>query len=258
MKFVSREDLGWPKGSPATDQPTASGVKIHYEGSHVPAVEHSKCDNRWSEIRQSHLNNPKENYVDVAYNLAVCQHGYVFEGRGAGKRTGANGNQSLNVAHYSILVMIGSSGETEPTAEAISATKEAIRYLRSHGAGKEIKGHRDGYATACPGQPLYDLVKSGKLEPSEEKPTPKPSPIYAPYPGRSFFRIGRRDPLVTSLGKALVKAGYKGYEVGPSPTFSRADVKAVAWFQRKQGWSGADADGYPGPETWKRLKVPKP
>lgn len=87
---------------------------------------------------------------------------------------------------------------------------------------------------------------------------PKPTPVYAPYPGRAWFKLGRRHALITELGRALVRAGYKGYKVGPGPTFTYADKKAVTWFQKKQGWSGADADGYPGPETWKRLKVARP
>ena len=87
---------------------------------------------------------------------------------------------------------------------------------------------------------------------------PKPTPVYAPFPGSSFFKLGKRHPLITELGRALVKAGYKGYKVGPGPTFTYADKRAVTWFQKKQGWSGSDADGYPGPETWKRLKVAKP
>jgi peptidoglycan hydrolase-like protein with peptidoglycan-binding domain len=86
---------------------------------------------------------------------------------------------------------------------------------------------------------------------------PKPTPIYAPYPGLKFFKIGRKDKLITAMGKALVRAGYPA-RYTPTDTFTSADVKAVKWFQQKQGWSGSDVDGYPGPETWKRLKVPKP
>lgn len=87
---------------------------------------------------------------------------------------------------------------------------------------------------------------------------PKPAPVYAPYPGDRYFYIGRTSKLVTELGKALVKAGYKGYKVGPGPVFTPADRRAVKWFQQKQGWTGSDADGIPGRETWKRLKVAKP
>ena len=88
--------------------------------------------------------------------------------------------------------------------------------------------------------------------------TGTPAPVYAPFPGASYFFIGRTSSLVTELGKALVRAGWKGYKFGPGPTFTYTDKRAVQWFQQKQGWSGSDADGIPGPETWKRLKVAQP
>lgn len=254
MKWVSRSELGWPASAAPTQLSTA-GVKIHYEGTAVNCDTHADCVSLVKAIRKAHLANVREGYSDIAYNLLVCGHGYVFEGRGKGKRTGANGNQPLNVAHYAICGLLGNSGDTKPTAEMIAGIKEGIAYLRDHGAGTEVKGHRDGYATACPGEPLYALVKAGKLEPGKA-PAPTPSPHYAPFPGNSFFKKGKNSPVITALGKALVKAGYKGYKSGPGPTFTQSDVDAVKWFQKKQGWSGSDADGYPGLETWKRLKVP--
>lgn len=253
MQYVSRSQLGWPASAAPKQTVTPKGVKIHYEGTPVPEVAHSQCDDRWKQIRKAHLANTAEGYSDVAYNWAVCNHGVIFEGRGLGRQTGANGNQALNKAHYAILWMGGTSGVKTPSAAAVSAIQEVIQYLRGHGTGKEIEGHRDGYATACPGDALYALVKAGKLEPKA-----KPSPVYAPYPGAKYFYIGRRSALVTELGKALVKAGYKGYKKGPGPVFTVVDRRGVEWFQKKQGWSGTDADGYPGPETWKRLKVAKP
>lgn len=254
MKLVSRVELGWSPKSPAADMPEALGVKIHYEGTLVPKVDHAECAERWKRIRANHLANEKENYVDVAYNLAVCQHGHVFEGRGAGKRPGANGSFGLNSSHYAVLVMIGSEGETEPTPEAVGATREVIHYLRQRGAEKEILGHRDGYATACPGDALYALVKSGELEPL---PPPKPRPVYAPFPGASFFKIGKKHDLFTAMGKRLVAEGYTGYKTGPSPTFTTADKTAYRWWQRRLGYTGSAADGIPGEASWKRLKVPK-
>lgn len=252
MEYVSRSELGWPASAAPSQTDPVLGVKVHYEGTPVPEVEHSKCAGRWTAIRNSHLANTAEGYSDVAYNWAVCNHGVIFEGRGLGKRTGANGSQPLNRSHYAILWMGGTRGVVTPSAKAVTALQEVIRYLRGHGTGKEIKGHRDGYATACPGDALYALVKAGKLEPA-----PKPTPIYAPYPGRSFFKLGRTSKLITAMGKRLVANGYRGYRQGPGPTFTLADKRAVTWFQKKQGWSGEDADGIPGPETWKRLKVPK-
>lgn len=252
-EFISRKDLGWGASKAPLKAHATLGTKIHYEGTPVPVQDHSHCKAHWTSIRNSHLANKKEDYSDVAYNFAVCRHGAVLEGRGLGRRTGANGNQTLNANHDAVVVLFGTNDHSVPEA-VIDAVKWVIRYLRGHGTGPEIKGHRDGYSTACPGEPLYALVKSGAFEPGKAS---APAKKYEPYPGLSFFKIGRVSKKITALGKALEKAGYKGYKVGPGRVFTKADKTAVAWFQRKQGWTGADADGIPGSETWRRLKIPK-
>ncbi|MFJ2568981.1 peptidoglycan-binding protein [Streptomyces halstedii] len=172
MKLVTRAQLGWP-ASAAPSQSTAKGVKVHYEGTPVSTkllADHDACLAEWQAIRKSHLANKVENYSDVAYNYAACPHGYLLEGRGLGKRTGANGNQTLNQAHYAIVGLLGSSGLTEPNDAMLGAIRDGIDLLRQHGAGTEIKGHRDGYATACPGGPLYTWVQKGAPRPGGTAP----------------------------------------------------------------------------------------
>lgn len=91
------------------------------------------------------------------------------------------------------------------------------------------------------------------------KPTaPKPSPTYAPFPGDKYFFYGRTSKLVTEVGKALVRAGYKGYKVGPGPVFGAADRAGVKWFQQHTPELAGDADGHFGPKTWAHLKVAQP
>jgi len=100
--------------------------------------------------------------------------------------------------------------------------------------------------------PLGDLFHLGGGAP------PKPSPIYAPFPGDKYFFYGRTSKLVTEVGKALVRAGYKGYRVGPGPVFGPADRRGIKWFQEHHSQLAGDADGHFGPLTWKLLKVAKP
>lgn len=90
---------------------------------------------------------------------------------------------------------------------------------------------------------------------STSKQIAKPKPTISPtFPGREYFKEGKKNEYVTQLGHLLVNAGYgKYYQVGPGPEFTSADRKNCQAFQKSQGWTGADADGYPGPETWKRL-----
>ncbi|UUU22410.1 peptidoglycan-binding protein [Streptomyces sp. DSM 40750] len=74
------------------------------------------------------------------------------------------------------------------------------------------------------------------------------------YPGRGMFRPGADNVYVTKLGKQLVKKGFGTYYTsGPGPRWGESDRRNVEAFQRAQGWRGGAADGYPGPETWRRL-----
>lgn len=171
MKLVTRTQLGWP-ASAAPTQTSTKGVKVHYEGTPVSTrllTDHAACIAEWQAIRKSHLANTTENYSDIAYNFGACPHGYLLEGRGIGRRTGANGNQELNRAHYAIVGLVGDEGLTEPTDDMLAAIRDGIDLLRRNGAGAEIKGHRDGYATACPGGPLYAWVQKGAPRPTTEE-----------------------------------------------------------------------------------------
>jgi hypothetical protein len=74
------------------------------------------------------------------------------------------------------------------------------------------------------------------------------------YPGRGHFRPGAENAYVTQLGRRLMEKGFgRFYADGPGPRWGDADRRAVEAFQRAQGWRGGAADGYPGPETWRRL-----
>ncbi|RPK56252.1 N-acetylmuramoyl-L-alanine amidase [Streptomyces sp. ADI96-02] len=269
MKLVTRAQLGWP-ASAAPSQSTARGVKVHYEGTPVSTkllTDHNACITEWKNIRKSHLANKTEGYSDVAYNYAACPHGYLLEGRGLRKRTGANGNQALNQTHYAIVGLVGSSGLTEPPAPMLSAIRDGIDLLRDNGAGNEIKGHRDGYATACPGGPLYAWVKKGAPRPNgDDEPSTKPpagTPKYETYPGASFFlngsrpALGKKSPIFTAMGKRLVAVGCGRYTDGPGPKLGQADVNSYEAWQRKCGYTGAAAKWPPGKTTWDKLQVPK-
>ncbi|MEU8886802.1 peptidoglycan-binding protein [Streptomyces sp. NPDC048442] len=74
------------------------------------------------------------------------------------------------------------------------------------------------------------------------------------FPGARHFRPGQASTYVEKLGRQLVRRGFgKHYTVGPGPRWSEADRRNVEAFQQAQGWRGKAADGYPGPETWRRL-----
>jgi hypothetical protein len=120
--------------------------------------------------------------------------------------------------------------------------------------GKWDPGYRPGRMMDMDKVRADIKVTLAKSKPVEDKAEHAPKPKAPAFPGSKYFRPGSSNAYVTQLGKQLVKKGYgRFYRVGPGPRWSEADRSAVRAFQKAQGWAGSDADGYPGPETWRRL-----
>lgn len=103
---------------------------------------------------------------------------------------------------------------------------------------------------------IIDLAKSLVGDKDDDKPTTpsKPKPTVPAFPGRKWFALGQSNKYVTQLGTQLKKKGFgKHYSVGPGPRWSEADRRNVRDFQRSDKRLAGDADGYPGPLTWKLL-----
>ncbi|MGW2828226.1 peptidoglycan-binding protein [Streptomyces sp. NPDC001286] len=111
-----------------------------------------------------------------------------------------------------------------------------------------------GKGKSVPAAPGTTPVGGTGTVPSTGAAGPPASHGVPGYPGRAMFRPGADNKYVTQLGKQLVKKGFgKYYTTGPGPRWGEADRRNVEAFQRAQGWRGGAADGFPGPETWRRL-----
>ncbi|CAM5588757.1 peptidoglycan-binding protein [Streptomyces purpurascens] len=88
--------------------------------------------------------------------------------------------------------------------------------------------------------------------------TPAPSkPRYEPFPGATFFKAGRRSPIIAAMHKRLVAEGCNKYQSSTNAdVWGSGDERSYAAWQRKLGYAGADADGQPGPTSWSKLQVP--
>lgn len=159
--IISR--AAWNARSPRgeyTPLPQARGVKVHYVGSHVDARildDHGICLTIMRQIQDHHMDG--NGWAHFAYNMAGCPHGRMIIGRGPRVLSAANG-AGLNQGHYAVLALLGATGYRVPTPGLLSAVRDCIDYLRKNGAGNEIKGHRDGYSTDCPGDRLYEWVRA--------------------------------------------------------------------------------------------------
>ncbi|CAL9390854.1 peptidoglycan-binding protein [Streptomyces collinus] len=64
------------------------------------------------------------------------------------------------------------------------------------------------------------------------------------------------SPVIEAMGYRLIEENCSVYSDGPDATWSPADQKSYAKWQRKLGFGGADADGIPGRTSWNKLRVP--
>ena len=264
LKLVSRQEWGarpWrePNGSIPYASPRA-GVKVHYLGTKYTFGAHDTCPPYVRRIQASHMDG--DGWSDIGYSFVVCEHGYVFEGRGLERRNSANGDVPLNEAHYAVCGLLGSTGSTTPTPEQLNGLRDAIDHCREHGpAGSQVKGHRDGYSTECPGPVLYAWALAGAPRPPGSGTPSDPGPGPSPTPARRQVTIGglpygygAHGTQVTLVGRALVAAGFGShYTSGPGPDWTDADTLNYAAYQRSLGYSGADADGVPGEASLRKL-----
>ncbi len=175
MKLVSRAAWGargyrLPSGATLYASSRRRGVKLHYLGSAYSDRAHDKCDDYVRSLQASHMDG--NGWSDIGYSFVVCTHGYVYEGRGLRRRNSANGNTTLNEQDYAICLLVGSSGLTTPTAAQLNGARDAIDYCREEGpAGTWLGGHRDGYATSCPGDAVYAWAKKGAPRPNATAPS---------------------------------------------------------------------------------------
>lgn len=248
---------GWQAGGPpAIDRSAITHFVVHYHGASGANISGPQAPRN---IHAMHKADDPNN-AGILYNFVVTQRGEIFGARAYQYRSGSQRDANA----YAISAQVHIHGDTKPTAAAL----EALRWLYRHSHTKlgstkalRITGHSDHVATACPGGPLgtwidgpgQTLYRAMQEEMGDGSSDPTPPP----YPGADAFQLGKSHPAVKTLDEGLIRKGFDkhhdgdGYQAGT--TFSRYTLLNVQDFQEAQGWTGSDADGYPGPETWKRL-----
>ncbi|MGW1627298.1 peptidoglycan-binding protein, partial [Streptomyces sp. NPDC002172] len=128
---------------------------------------------------------------------------------------------------------------------------------RATQAFQRAQGWTGAAADGLPGPGTWELLATGRgknIKSATTAPSAPASHGVPGYPGKNLFRPGAANDYVIRLGRQLVEKGYgRFYPDGAHPAWGEADRRAVEAFQRAQGWRGGAADGYPGPETWRRL-----
>ncbi|MEV4227483.1 peptidoglycan recognition protein [Streptomyces bobili] len=154
---------------------TASGNK--YKCSQVPSV-----------IRGIYRYHVKSmGWRDIGYNFLVDKCGNIYEGRAGGVAKPVLGAHTLGFNSNSMgIAVLGTFTSTKPSAAAVKgiarltawklglfgANPNGKTYLTSGGGNlyrkganvrlNVISGHRDGFATECPGRQLYGKLGSAR------------------------------------------------------------------------------------------------
>lgn len=174
--FVTRAEWGASsRGATTSSHPIGQtqGVTLHWEGPHMGNFSHASCASKVRGIQAFHKND--RGWADIAYNAVVCPHGYVFEGRGVGVTSAANGNETTNGDWYAVCYL-GGQGDGF-TDEGKGAFVEAVQWLRRNGAGSKVNGHRDHKSTECPGQEIYDWLQRTNFDEKVAPPVKKPNRV---------------------------------------------------------------------------------
>ncbi|MGA5019242.1 peptidoglycan recognition protein family protein [Streptomyces griseoincarnatus] len=237
VSIVSRKSWGarpW-NGDPA-DVPYSkrSEFFVHYHGG-VPAASTGVAVPR--AVEKIHIDQNK--WAGVGYNFMVDQNGTVYEGRGWGL-VGAH-CPNHNTSGFGVYVAIG--GDQKPSDAALRSVR-ALYDEACKRTGKTLakRGHKDGFATACPGVHLYQWVKDGMPAPKAAEPEPAPEKPKAPAPKpkpkpaskivslNSAVKPGARHAQVKELQQLLVKAGYGPIKGAYTTFYGTETQKAVARF----------------------------
>jgi len=214
-KFVPR--LEWkarpPKSKAPSIQHTDRGNTLHYEGPKMGSFPHESCATKVRGIQAFHMDS--RGWADIAYSSLVCPHGYVYEGRGFGARTAANGTNEGNDQSYAHCYL---GGVGDPLTDEAKQGLTLIRLdFEQRGSGDKQWVHGDWKATACPGAPCISFVKKDGWFFGVEPTTPD-TPVI------EFSEDSMKNKLVyIKTGKAGATDAGKGWDLW-DPGFGRPPI----------------------------------
>ncbi len=243
MSYINRAGWGARKPESVTGDTTFKGVAIHYEGVKLGVFPHSKCAGKVKGIQAFHMDS--RGYADIAYNYLVCPHGDVYEGRGKGVRSAANGNGQVNSDYLAVCYL---SGPGDPVTDAGKVGLRAA-IARCGFAPATTTTHRivrQG-TTECPGKLLIEWVAKGCPVPkaaSQPAPAAPPKPAAPPAPPQPPQPVREAPRMIVKFSAPDV------YEV----VGSRLEHVNLAAFQAR-GLNSTDVTKLP--DTHPLAKLPR-
>jgi hypothetical protein len=177
MDWTSRTGWGAREATARTVLPAGDvrGMAVHYSAAEADRVnDPNDCASRVRGIQRHHMDG--NGWNDIAYNFLVCVHGTIYEGRGWGIRSAANGTNDSN-DHYLAVCFLGADKEGRDDVGDLgrSAIHELVAECRRrYQQATEVRPHSAFRATACPGGELRAWAAAGL--PLDAGPVPPPAP----------------------------------------------------------------------------------
>lgn len=148
MRYTTRAQWGARPPESVALKPVEAlrGVTVHWFGSPSAASTHGGCSALLRSVQRSHQ---AGEFNDIAYNWGVCPHGEIYQLRGFGVKTGANGTSYSNENYAAVVYMAGTGDRlTQAGKRGLSSV---IREYHRRGAGRDVKPHGYWTGSACPG-----------------------------------------------------------------------------------------------------------
>lgn len=161
LRIISRQE--WKAREPKNVTPIRSNylpvpfVVIHHSAVHT-GCKGEECVKAVRGYQNYHMDQQK--WDDIGYNFLVSPEGEVFEGAGWGIM--ATHSPPYNRRSVGICI-IGNYMDAVPTQQSLKAVQDLIKEGVQTNEIKQnyrLIGHRQGVATLCPGDKLFDIIKT--------------------------------------------------------------------------------------------------
>ena len=168
------------------------GLVVHWSAYPVAVGNQAEMD-QCKTIQRLHQ--VDRGWNDIAYNFLVGDTGQIYEGRGFGNRSAAQGGNSReetnhNNKHYIAVCWLGGSKPTDkPSAEA----RAAVSWLYEQ-VGGELRPHSSFKQTQCPGDEWRQWIIEKKSPPVSTTDNQSPPDMIHPQ-----FINKKLDTIIAKL-----------------------------------------------------------
>jgi hypothetical protein len=169
VTILPREWVGFspPITGPAFDPSLVDGIVWHWAGG--PIDMRNGEDGALRAMQAAYVS---QRGYSLGYSYAVGPSGRCYQIRGLDFRPASNGDTATNRRAPSVLIMAANMGD-DVTDGQLRSLRWLTGWIMSQlPQATERYGHRDLWATACPGARWHADIHAGRFDPQPDLPLP--------------------------------------------------------------------------------------